>query len=138
LEAGVRLFELKRAPDAPGRSESAGPFGSSGASLHAKTFAVDGDRLFVGSFNFDPRSARLNTELGFIIESPELAQEMQRVFNTDVLDNAYEVKLDEDGSMIWLERTPQGVVQYDGEPNVGIFRRAAVTLISVLPVEWML
>lgn len=138
LEAGVRLFELKRAPDAPGRSDAAGPFGSSGASLHAKTFAVDGDRLFVGSFNFDPRSARLNTELGFIIESPELAQEMERVFNTDVLDNAYEVKLDEDGSMYWLERTPEGVVRYEGEPNVGVLRRAAVSLISILPVEWML
>jgi len=138
LEAGVRLFELKRAPDAPGRSQSAGPFGSSGASLHAKTFAVDGDRLFVGSFNFDPRSARLNTELGFIIESPAMAQQMQDVFNTDVQDNAYEVKLDDDGGMYWLERTPEGTVRYDGEPNVGIFRRAAVSFISILPVEWML
>jgi len=48
------------------RNQSAGPFGSSGSSLHAKTFAVDGERLFVGSFNFDPRSINLNTELGFV------------------------------------------------------------------------
>lgn len=138
LEAGVRLFELRRSPSAPERNESAGPFGSSGASLHAKTFAVDGERLFVGSFNFDPRSAKLNTELGFVVESPELAQEMARVFNTDVIDNAYEVKLDDDGSMYWLERTPDGVFRYDGEPNVGIFRRALVSVVSILPVEWML
>lgn len=38
--------------------------------LHAKTFAVDDARIFIGSFNFDPRSARLNTEMGFVIESP--------------------------------------------------------------------
>jgi putative cardiolipin synthase len=44
--------------------------GSSGAaSLHAKTFAVDGKHIFIGSFNFDPRSVHLNKELGFVIDS---------------------------------------------------------------------
>ncbi|ERL51596.1 phospholipase D family protein [Halomonas huangheensis] len=138
LEGGVRLFELKRAPGAPGRSKEAGPLGSSGVSLHAKTFAVDNDKLFVGSFNFDPRSAQLNTELGFIIESPELAGTLTDVFNTDVIANAYEVKLDDDGDMYWLERTDQGVIRYDQEPNSGLLRRGVVSFVSLLPVEWML
>ncbi|WP_200880082.1 MULTISPECIES: phospholipase D family protein [Halomonas] len=138
LEAGVRLFELKRQPGAPGRSQAAGPFGSKGASLHAKTFAVDEERLFVGSFNFDPRSADLNTELGFVIESPELAREMTAFFRDDIPANAYEVRLDEGGDLVWLERTDAGMIRHDSEPNVGALRRAWVRFISVLPIDWLL
>ncbi len=138
LESGVRLFELKRLPGAPGRSQAAGPFGSKGASLHAKTFAVDGERLFVGSFNFDPRSAKLNTELGFVIESPEFAEEMAEFFRTSVIDNAYEVRLDEEGGMYWLEQAAEGTRRHDSEPNVGLLRRAWVNVLSVLPIDWML
>src|SRR3546814_1434682 len=76
--------------------------------LHAKTFAVDGQRLFVGSFNFDPRSMHLNTELGFVIESPTLAADVSNAFLTDIPANAYEVVLAEDGRLNWLERTPDG------------------------------
>jgi putative cardiolipin synthase len=61
LRAGVRLYELRRASGVPKAALFTGLAGSSAASLHAKTFAVDGERLFVGSFNFDPRSAALNT-----------------------------------------------------------------------------
>ncbi|NLC35350.1 MAG: phospholipase D family protein, partial [Alcaligenaceae bacterium] len=80
LKQGVALYEMRRDPDPDRPKEKAGPFGSSGSSLHAKTFAVDGKRLFVGSFNFDPRSINLNTELGFIIESPEMAQALSKSF----------------------------------------------------------
>ena len=74
LKSGVHLYELRRVPGAHQKKEqSPGPFGSSGSSLHAKTFVVDEQRVFVGSFNFDPRSKHLNTELGLVIDSPELA-----------------------------------------------------------------
>src|SRR3546814_7691472 len=69
---------------------------SSASMLHAKTFAVDGQRLFVGSFNFDPRSMHLNTELGFVIESPTLAADVSNAFLTDIPANAYEVVRSED------------------------------------------
>ncbi len=55
-------------------------FGSRGASLHTKAFVVDGIAGFVGSFNFDPRSVSLNTEMGILFEHAELAREMQAVF----------------------------------------------------------
>ena len=69
LRAGVSLYELKRSWFIP-REKRRGLSGGSGSasSLHAKTFSVDGERVFIGSFNFDPRSAHLNTEMGFIIE----------------------------------------------------------------------
>src|SRR5690606_33425879 len=69
LAAGVELYESRRQDENRQRHANAGPFGSSGSSLHAKTFSIDRQHFFVGSFNFDPRSAHLNTELGFIIES---------------------------------------------------------------------
>lgn len=61
-------------------ASKSGQSGSSGSSLHAKTFAVDGTRVFVGSLSFDPRSANLNTELGLVIESPMLARRIQSSF----------------------------------------------------------
>src|SRR5690606_11836750 len=71
LTAGIKLYEMKASESGTPKAESRpGRFGSSGSSLHAKTFSVDSMQFFVGSYNFDPRSAKLNTELGFIIESP--------------------------------------------------------------------
>jgi len=57
------------------------PLGLSGASLHAKTFAVDDERIFIGSFNFDPRSAILNCEMGFLIGSPAIARSLGAGFD---------------------------------------------------------
>jgi len=137
LEAGVRLFEMKRTSEERTRHASAGPFGSSASSLHAKTFAADGARAFVGSFNLDPRSVHLNTELGFVIESPELAQMIESAFAHDVPRHAYEVILD-DGELRWLEMIDGQVVRLDNEPNSTWFRQAKVTFFSWLPVEWLL
>ncbi|MBS1135759.1 MAG: hypothetical protein H6R02_2900, partial [Burkholderiaceae bacterium] len=74
LKAGVQLYELKPTAGRDAPVDRAGLGSSSSAGLHAKTFAVDGKRVFVGSFNFDPRSARLNTEMGMVIDSPKLAR----------------------------------------------------------------
>ena len=54
--------------------------GSSRGSLHAKTFVMDRQTLFVGSFNFDPRSMRLDTQNGIVIRSPELADQAACLF----------------------------------------------------------
>src|SRR5207245_6377187 len=96
LAAGITLFELKRgssgAKKRVGWTGGSGS-GSSGSSLHAKTFAVDRSRVFVGSFNFDPRSARLNTEMGFVIDSAALADGHARPFAHAVPARAYQVGL---------------------------------------------
>ena len=75
LSAGVQLFEIKpSAAPILKRGEEIGKHSTAG--LHAKTFAVDRRRVFVGSFNFDPRSAKLNTEMGVIIDSASLAERL--------------------------------------------------------------
>jgi putative cardiolipin synthase len=111
--------------------------GSSGASLHAKTFAADGSLVFVGSFNFDPRSAELNTEMGFVIESAPLAREIETVFREDVPFDAYEVRLSEDGRLFWIERG-EAVVRHETEPGTTLWRRVLVRILSLLPVERLL
>jgi putative cardiolipin synthase len=139
LQAGVQLYELK--PTALKESaESQGRFGSSSSSgLHAKTFAVDRKRIFVGSFNFDLRSARLNTEMGLVIESSVLAQRLAAFFDNEVQTAAYEVRLAQDGSNLeWIERSASGDKRYDTDPGTSWLLRRQVDLLSILPIEWLL
>src|SRR5690554_2874780 len=114
-----------------------GVFGSSGSSLHAKTFAINNEQVFVGSFNFDPRSARLNTEMGFLIESPALADALDEVFTNRITEASYEVKLDEKGKLYWVEKGEPDII-YHKEPNTSIFKRSLVRFLSWLPLDRML
>lgn len=138
LKAGVQLFEMRRLSPHIERNESAGPFGSSGSSLHAKTFAVDSERMFVGSFNFDPRSAHLNTELGFVIDSPVLSKTIHQAFDSTIPANSYEVRLNDRGKLYWIEQLDDGHIRYEREPNTGFIKRSGVFLLSILPIEWLL
>ncbi|WP_091997929.1 phospholipase D family protein [Paraburkholderia lycopersici] len=137
LKGGVELFELRRAAGAS-KETGKGPFGSSGSSLHAKTFAVDAERVFVGSVNFDPRSANLNTELGLVIESPVLAGQIEKAFWTRVPELAYEAHLDASGKLYWTRLSGDTLVRYDTEPNTKWSQRLSVWFFSILPVEWLL
>ncbi|WP_414696624.1 phospholipase D family protein [Paraburkholderia sp.] len=136
LKGGVELFELRRLPGTdPDKEGRGGRFGSSGSSLHAKTFAVDASRVFVGSFNFDPRSANLNTELGFIIDSPQLASQIEEAFIKLVPRVAYIVRLDQNGKVYWLEQDGDRQIRYDTEPNTSWYGRLGVWFMSILPIE---
>jgi putative cardiolipin synthase len=151
LRAGIRLFEM-RGPEGNERPRrklvGAGSGGSgsakghvlrsSGSILHAKTFTVDNHRLFIGSFNFDPRSIHLNTELGFVIESPRLAAAVSRAFETDIPMRAYEVALTDYGRLNWREQGPDGTVIHATEPGTSTFQRWGIRILSCLPIEWLL
>lgn len=136
LEGGVSLFEMKRTVTA--RHAHGGGGHSSSSSLHAKTMSVDRARVFVGSFNFDPRSARLNTELGFVIESPGMARMIADAFTSGIRANAYVVHLTETGALRWEERRQGTDIVYDKEPGTSAWRRFLVRLMSKLPIEWLL
>ncbi len=137
LENGIALFEMKRS-FAPSTATDRGLAGSSGSSLHAKTFAVDRSRIFIGSFNFDPRSAHLNTENGFVIESPAMAQWLADAFISNIPGRAYEVQLSAAGSLQWVERRGDETLVHDEEPGADFWRRAGVFILSLLPIEWLL
>ena len=140
--AGVRLYELKAhpaSPEAARKDDDKHGSGSSAASLHAKTFAADEARIFVGSFNFDPRSALLNTEMGLVIESPVLAGRLARVFDERIPAVAYEVRSrDGEACVAWVESTAAGEVVHETEPDTSWLRRAWLSVLMALPLDWML
>lgn len=138
LAGGIKLYELRRLAPAVLPRRNGGRSGSSSSSLHAKTFSVDGVRVFIGSFHFDPRSAELNTELGFVIDSPALAQQIKAAFEMRISANAYEVGLSEDGQLYWIERRDGELVRHDVEPGTSLWQRAGLWFMSVLPIEWLL
>ena len=133
LRGGVRLYELKARAAATGEAHAAG------ASLHAKTFAVDRERIFVGSFNLDPRSQRLNTEMGVLLQSAALAARLSQAFDETIPLQAYEVCLAGDGDRVeWIERSAAGERHHASAPEAGLLRRIWAGLLSMLPIEWLL
>lgn len=149
LRGGVELYEFDpvASRDVEARETGRPAIGESGASmrpnrrtalsLHSKTFAMDSTRLFVGSFNFDPRSVLYNTELGAVIRSDMLARELHDDFARDVPRSAYELRLGAHG-LEWLEQTPQGIVVHRREPRASLWRRFSVAVLRWLPVDLLL
>ena len=138
LQAGIELFEMKRSTSAAAAMRVGGSSGSGASSLHAKTFAVDGSKVFVGSFNFDPRSARLNTELGFVIESPTLARVIAEAFERGIPSRSYKVGMTDAGTTFWTEQRDGRTVTHEKEPGTGFWLRLGVRILSWLPIEWLL
>jgi putative cardiolipin synthase len=137
LNGGVSLFELKR--HSPVVSRSSFRLGrASASSLHAKTMSVDDARVFIGSFNFDPRSARLNTEMGFVIESPVMAQAIAGVFSGSVPERSYQVRIGSEGLLRWTELQSGRTRTFDQEPGTSVWRRLIVMLMSLLPIDGLL
>ena len=149
LEAGVTLYEVKpsarRGGDESTRKSGSGSgLGrSSRASLHAKVFTFDRRMVFVGSLNLDPRSVALNTEIGLVFESPELANVVAEELVAAFSRSAYRLELvaGGDGSgdsrekLEWIERQDNGEVRYNSEPQAGAWRRLGVWFMSWLPIE---
>ncbi len=133
LEAGVRIFEARPDSDIAG-AELVAASGAK-ATLHTKAFIVDRSEVFIGSFNFDPRSVNLNTEMGVIIRDPELAQAMaDRVYAKLPVD-AYELFLD-DGDLRWRSRDENGVETVEAkEPQTSWWDRFVAGVMQVLPIR---
>lgn len=138
LAGGIELFELRRQVEGGDEVNSKlGPFGSSGASLHAKTFAVDRKRIFVGSFNFDPRSARLNTEMGLLIDSERMASGLHATFDQGLNGTAWQVKQD-DGQLVWVDPSNAATPALTKEPGISFWRGVGLKVVGWLPIEWLL
>jgi cardiolipin synthase C len=139
LKLGVELYELKPSlAAAPEQDQKR--FGSSGASLHAKAFIVDREQVFVGSLNLDPRSMNLNTELGFIVESRELAEMLALQFD-ELIRPAYTYRLElgpSDGDLLWISEENGREVRFTRDPEVGFWRRFSTWFLSIFAPEYLL
>ncbi|SDD77390.1 Phosphatidylserine/phosphatidylglycerophosphate/cardiolipin synthase [Cupriavidus sp. YR651] len=142
LRAGVELYELKPTANpelARSRTSKSRMFASSRASLHAKAYVVDRRLLFIGSLNLDPRSIKLNTEMGVVLDSPTLGQRLVDGMEDRMLDIAYKVALrkDDNGAetLTWTTREDGKLVTVDSEPGMSVWQHMGIGILRVLPVE---
>ena len=105
LRDGVEIYEMNKRLTETERREKRGLEGSSKASLHAKSFVLDRERVFIGSLNLDPRSVVENTEIGVVIESTDVAKELADKFEAMIekLTFRLELKKDKEGfeQILW-------------------------------------
>ncbi len=96
---------------------------------------VDRERVFVGSFNLDPRSLYLNTEMGMVVEADELAGSMATSILESLPDIAYKLRLSEKRRLQWLLEAAGGLEIITTEPHTTFWRRFTTRLLSILPIE---
>ena len=134
LNAGVELYELR--PDSNMNEAWSVLAGKSKAALHAKSLVFDRKSVFIGSFNLDPRSTALNTEIGVIIDSPEIAEQVGELMDEGVSPgSAYRVTLDNNENLVWSAKSNEAKVEYDTDPETSFMYRFAIGLIGMLPIE---
>ena len=140
LACGVALHELR-----PRRSgDKAKRIGlSSGTSLHSKAIVVDGETLFIGSMNLDPRSRHLNTEVALKIESASLGRELSGLFDeATTLEQAFRVELGEPGNasaaLHWASIEDGQPVRYSQEPLTSAWRRFLSRVLGALAPEGLM
>jgi len=135
VEGNVFLYELK--PNATQKQRLAffGK-GASRASLHSKVFVIDEETLFVGSFNWDPRSISLNTEMGLVLTCPDLSKEIVHKVKMNLPYKSYQLSLDSEDDLIWTEayRDKQAST-YDSEPLASFWRKFQSWIAGLLPIE---
>jgi putative cardiolipin synthase len=128
VEGGVQIWELK--PTSEG-SVNSSLFGSSGASLHTKAFAVDGKTLFVGSYNLDPRSTWLNCEQGVMVENETLTKQLEDIFATQTSGaHAWRVTM-KGKDLEWSD----GTETFDSDPKASAGRHFQAWLARVLHLD---
>lgn len=145
LEMGVDLYEVRPVLGKPVvrgdklKSPSAGQF-----ALHAKVFVFDRQRVFVGSMNLDQRSLHVNTEIGVVINSPELARQVATRFEAIAQPaNSYVLAVDGTNAaggpaLAWRTLEDGKAIEYRQEPDASIWRRAKVDMLSMLPLDELL
>jgi putative cardiolipin synthase len=97
---------------------------------------IDRRWAYIGSMNIDPRSANLNTEMGVLVDSPELAEQLRRQFEvTTSPDFSYRVVLEKGEGLVWYDRADGEERRGENEPDTSILERLGVTLLRLVPIE---
>jgi cardiolipin synthase C len=142
LKDGVTLYEVRSLlgnASGSGQTLKLSRYGT--YALHAKLFVFDRQKLFIGSMNFDQRSSHINTELGLIIDSSELARQTAARFDAMVQpENSYALALRPGSSgsgprLVWATRENGNFVEYVEEPARSSWQRQKASLLSLLPLR---
>ena len=131
LRSGIELYELHHQAKLQENFDTP-PVHSALFCLHAKAVIIDRKRVFIGSLNFDPRAIYFNTEVGLLIESSVLAEQLAELFRELMHPrNSWQVQLDPHNTLTW--KSDVGI--YSHEPSKD--RRQGMTLaaLRLLPIE---
>jgi len=134
LQAGVELYELR--PDSNMKKMWSLLAGKSLAALHAKCFVFDRQSVWIGSFNLDPRSTALNTEIGVMIDSPAITGQVAEIMDEGVSHgSAFHVTLDTNKDLVWTAENDGEKVEYYIDPGTSLWHRFKIGVLRLLPIE---
>jgi len=133
LRKGAHLYELRANVDSPADEKL--PPHAPVSTLHAKTFVVDGKSIFIGSFNWNQRSVHRDTELGVIIHSPEIANELVGRVSAALPLGSFKVSLNESGKLLWTGTENGQEVVVTKEPQTGFWKRLAAGIMRMMPIK---
>jgi cardiolipin synthase C len=124
LAMGLRIYEYKPAPAVQAQliqRLTATPKPAPVFSLHAKTMVIDGRAVYIGTFNFDPRSQNLNTEVGVVVRDEALASQVEASIETDMAQgNSWDAARD------------------DPDSHASLGKRSKVRVYQMLPLKPLL
>ncbi len=133
IQRGVRIYEVR--PDAGVVSAKETGATSAASNLHTKAFIVDREVMFLGSFNWDPRSVYINTELGVIIESPVIAGTAANRIDEKLPTATYQVIVNENGCLRWITQDDSQKTVYKKEPETSFWKRFTTGFMGILPLD---
>ena len=130
LEAGVELYEFRAHPEIQAGIVDTAPVEAGFAGLHTKAAVIDREIVYVGSLNLDPRSIQLNTEMGMVVTSLGLAEEVAAIAERDMAPtNSWRVLLDENGELFW--ESAEGIVKK--QPAQNSWQRIQMWFFGIAP-----
>ncbi len=130
LDAGVELYEMRHDASIQAEISDTAPVRATFMGLHTKAMVIDRQRSYIGSMNFDPRSANLNTEMGVIVDSAGLAQELAQAIERDIRPaNSWRVRADEGGRLSWSN----DVETVTRQPARSLWQRVQDVLFMAFP-----
>lgn len=133
LKMGVKLYEVRANSSLPATENIDLETGKT--TLHAKTFVVDQQSIFIGSFNWNQRSVNRDTELGVIINSPKLANGLVDRVTTALPSRSFEVFLSETGKLRWKGHEDGQEIILTKEPQSSFWRRFSAGFFRIFPIK---
>jgi putative cardiolipin synthase len=130
LGYGAELHEVRI--DARDRARyMSSPVGRKMLALHAKALIIDNDKVFVGSANLDPRSLRINTEMGLLVTSEAFNASVRAALEGDFSPaNAWRLELRDD-EVHWVADG----LELASQPAASFMQRLEDWFFSHLPIE---
>ncbi|HLZ99785.1 MAG TPA: phospholipase D family protein [Steroidobacteraceae bacterium] len=136
LKLGVELSEVR--PKLGQKRKRFHPFKGSNASLHAKALVIDQKTVLIGSMNMDARSARINSELGLVIRSAEIARQIVGLLDDISADGSYKLALDGSGRIVWTSGDPGAMRTWHNDPETTRAQRILLRLAAPFAPEELL